>query len=213
MGLRLLRVRYNIGAISTVLLGVWAALTSIAFCAIIRANKFGIDSLKNHWSIFMVFYSTVWAFATPFQLFYQFVLQHVACYMFRLQLSENYRDIVALGPLVETKFGQKALKRLLKDYLDICYEVCKVNKFWKRFLGIAYFIYISTFTILLFDVAFAPIPKLTKYMWAGIAVSQFQILCSMAYSGDIVSRRVSQTLFKPMYFVLLIACFLLHSGL
>lgn len=91
------------------------------------------------------------------------------------------------------KRKSKVILRLLNEYIEVCASVQKYNDFWKHIVGIDYFAYIANFIILMFNVFVAPIPDLSKKMWAGIWLMQGLALVFIAYSGDIVSRKA----YKP----------------
>lgn len=192
MEMRKLRIRYNLGASCVAFFGVWGGLCALAFAGLTWYWTFGIDAFDG-WIIFMTTYSTVWAIICPVQLLFQFLMVHVCCYMFGLRLDRNLRDIRLIKPIANSKRGHRMLAKALDDFIEICDDIQKYNKFWSSFLGWAYFIYITNFTILVYDVIFAPgLPPLTRRMWAGFVVGLAEVLCFLAYSGDIVSRKVNE---------------------
>lgn len=187
-----MRVRYNLGAISILYFAMWGCLCATAFAVLMWYIHFGDQAFANRWVYVMMVHTIVWGFLCPYQICYLFLLFHVTCYMFGLQLDRFHRDIAELKSTFKTKLGHLKLNRLLNKYLEICQDIQAVNKFWSGFLGMSYFIYLTIFTILVFNVFFAVIPSLTKWMWSGLVLCQMQILAFIAYSGDIVSRKVTK---------------------
>lgn len=189
--MRKLRIRYNLGAICVVFFGFWGSLCALAFCGVMWYLYFGFVPFTQKWTYVMLTHTMVWGFMCPFILCYQFLLLHITCYMFGLRLDRFLEKVKQLKKNNQNgKEINLKLKSLLQEYLEIVKDIQKANEFWSKFLGIAYFIYITNFTILLFDSVFANIPIITKWMWGGFVVCLGQILAFMSYSGDIVSRKV-----------------------
>lgn len=136
----------------------------------------------------MSLHSILFAFLTAYNFNLQFVIMHVTCYMFGMQLDRNRRNTLHL--LTEKRINFQKLRKALNEYVEIVKAVTKSNRFWSRFLGMAYFVFVTNFTFMLFDAFFAPIPFLVKLLWGGIAVAHAEIVSFIAYSGDIVSRKV-----------------------
>lgn len=188
--MRKLRIRYNLGAACVIYFGFWGSLCALAFTGLTWYWHFGIEGFDG-WIIFMTTFTTVWGTICPVQLLFQFLMVHVICYMFGLRLDRNLRDIRTAKPIVKGKRGQKLLAKALNDYVEICNDIQQYNKFWRTFLGWAYFVYITNFTVLLYDTFFAPdLPPLTRRMWGGFVIALVEVLCFLAYSGDIVCRKV-----------------------
>ena len=87
----------------------------------------------------------------------------------------------------------RVILQLTHEYIEICASIEKYNEFWKYIVGVNYFAYITNFVILMFNIFVAPIPDLSKKLWAGLWVMQGLSLVFIAYSGDIVSRKA----YKP----------------
>lgn len=196
---RRLRIRYNFFAFVALLIGCWSGACAFTFSIVIWYIKFGAKAFTI-WNLLMTLHSILFAFLTAYNFNLQFVVMHVTCFMFGIQLDRNRQSTTQL--LAEKKFSFQKLKKVLIEYVEIVKGINKSSRFWSRFLGMAYFVFVTNFTFMIFDVFFAPIPLLVKLLWSGLAVAHAEIVSFIAYSGDIVSRRVrhNSIIFKKKCF-------------
>lgn len=122
-----------------------------------------------------------------------FALFHLTCYMFGLrlksfQMSLNY--LVRKGRSYSRRHLAKEIESKLAEFADLCRRIEKYNRFWKGFLGIAYYVHVFVCATLVFVVFFAPVSVLGKVIWFMVMVAHAICIAFLAYSGDIVSRKV-----------------------
>lgn len=189
--IRKLRIRYDIGILAQLFGVFWCGITGLGFFTYLWYKEYGWDGF-GPWQIILTLHNAAWATLCGNQVTLQFLLFYCTCCMYNLKLEKCHRDFITALSIVETKIGVRMLDKTLNEFMIICRDIQKSNRFWSQFLGISYFIYITTFTILLFDVVFTDIPFISKTMWFAIMLYQGAFVFLMAYSGDIVSRKVSK---------------------
>ena len=116
-----------------------------------------------------------------------FVMFYIACFMFKKKFQEITKDVKNILDSPFIRFSK--VREILLDYGVTCRYVEKYNHFWRKFLGLDYFMLTLLASCVLFsgylEINPQRIPYLTNILFANILMLAF-----LAYSGDIVSRGV-----------------------
>lgn len=187
-----LRLRHKLAVLNVFSAVFWSGCCGIVFSGVLWYFKHG-NNVFHPWSIAVTILACAWGANVASNVYYSFALFHLTCYMIGLRLSAfqlSLNHLVKTAHRYNIRRRAAVIKSKLIEYAELCRIIEKFNGFWKVFLGIAYNFYVFIVAVLIFVVLFAPIPDLSKKMWFVIQVAQAMCIAFLAYSGDIVSRKV-----------------------
>ncbi len=148
-----------------------------------------------HWLLFGITWTTIWGiwcYNSCLIAFYFPGYFFIVCYYLKLRLNSiriRLNIIRNKSKSIATNEKILMIRRLLEEHNDLCQQISNYNKYWKKYLSIAYSIFLSIICVLTYVTLIYPGLKWFLRLEYTIALSAHLLLIFIiTYSASSVSH-------------------------